>query len=328
MQIPVIQKIVSPDQYYVVKFNELAAAFELYVGMAVPITGEIRQVSGSTAPAGWLVCDGGAHAEATYPDLFGVIGHSYGYDGGGTFRVPHFQPHQPIGAQFGGIEVGDVFTAHLPGDIAATYIAQNSSEVDVAAGLCEAITASVGYAGQAFTASYSAGSTTIYLTAKTPGQAFSGVALTTATAPGYLSITFPVAAVAQVSTITIGGVVEAGDSYTAHLPGVDATYIAVGGDGINQVAAGLSAAIQASAGYAAQAFAAAVVNGQVILTEKVAGVGFSCTCSATNGGADGTQSATIATTVANVVAVSQVDAIEISPLKAKAWLPVFYIIRT
>lgn len=325
MQVPVIQKLVSPDQYYVVKFNELAAAFELYVGMAVPITGEIRKFSGSATPAGWLVCDGGAHTEATFPDLFGVIGHSYGYDVAGTFRVPHFQPHSPSGAQLGGIEVGDVFTAHLPGDVDATFIAQNSSEEDVAAGLCAVITASAGYADQVFTASYSAVSTTIYLTAKTPGQAFSGVSLTTATAPVYLLITSPVAAVAQVSTITIGGVVEAGDSYTAHLPGVDATYIAAGGD---QVAAGLSAAIHASGGYAGQAFTAAVVNDQVILTAKAAGVGFSCTCSANNGGADGTQSATIATTVANVVAVAQVDAVEISPVKAKAWPGVVYIIKT
>jgi len=324
---PITDKLVSPDQLYVIKFNDLVDKFNFYVSKAVPVPGEIRQYAGSVAPDGWLACDGAAHSETAYPDLFGIVAHNYGADVAGTFRVPNFPPSLPIGAKLGGIEAGDVFVAHLPGNVDASFIAQNSSEEDVAAGLCTAITASAGYAGQAFTASYSAGSDAVYLTAKTPGQAFSGVSLTTATAPAYLSIASPVAAVAQVLTITVDGVVEAGDSYTAHLPGVDATYIAVGGDGLNQVAAGLSAAILASAGYAGQAFTAAAGDNWVALTAKVAGAGFSCTCSTANGGADGTQSATIAATVANVAAVAQVDAIVISPVKAEAWPGAIYIIK-
>lgn len=40
-----------------------------------------------TTPAGWLFCDGSSYGTATYPDLFAVIGYSYG--GSGTaFSVP------------------------------------------------------------------------------------------------------------------------------------------------------------------------------------------------------------------------------------------------
>lgn len=46
--------------------------------------------SGSTAPAGWLLCDGSAVSRTTYADLFAEIGTTYGAgDGSTTFNLPN-----------------------------------------------------------------------------------------------------------------------------------------------------------------------------------------------------------------------------------------------
>ena len=43
----------------------------------------------STAPTGWLLCDGAAVLRTTYLDLFSVIGTTYGTgDGSTTFNIP------------------------------------------------------------------------------------------------------------------------------------------------------------------------------------------------------------------------------------------------
>lgn len=51
--------------------------------------GFIAPFAGSTAPAGWLVCDGSAVSRTTYAKLFAVIGTTYGEgDGNSTFNLP------------------------------------------------------------------------------------------------------------------------------------------------------------------------------------------------------------------------------------------------
>lgn len=58
---------------------------------SVPV-GAINEYGGSTAPAGWLLCDGSAISRATYADLFAVIGVAYGAgDGSTTFNVPNMK---------------------------------------------------------------------------------------------------------------------------------------------------------------------------------------------------------------------------------------------
>lgn len=92
-----------------------------------------------------------------------------------------------------------------------------------------------------------------------------------------------VAPVAQIDTITISGTIEAGDVFTATLPGpVTASYTALTGNTADDVATGLNSAIQASAGYGAQAFTSGVATNVVTLTAKVAGTGFAVTSTATN----------------------------------------------
>ena len=90
---------------------------------------------------------------------------------------------------------------------------------------------------------------------------------------------------AQINTITIGGTVEAGDIFTATLPGsVDAAYTASSTTDttVQHIANGLYASILASSGYASQAFTAATGTNTVVLTAKIAGVGFTQTSTTTN----------------------------------------------
>jgi microcystin-dependent protein len=63
---------------------------------AVP-TGTISAYTGSSAPSGWLLCDGSAVSQATYSDLFGVIGLTFGDPGGGNFNLPDLRGRIPAG---------------------------------------------------------------------------------------------------------------------------------------------------------------------------------------------------------------------------------------
>lgn len=51
--------------------------------------GLILPYGGSSAPSGYLVCDGSAQSRTTYATLFGIVGTTYGAgDGSTTFNVP------------------------------------------------------------------------------------------------------------------------------------------------------------------------------------------------------------------------------------------------
>lgn len=55
-------------------------------------TGAIQPFAMSTAPSGWLECDGAAVSRTTYADLFAAIGTAYGEgDGSTTFNLPDFR---------------------------------------------------------------------------------------------------------------------------------------------------------------------------------------------------------------------------------------------
>ncbi len=54
--------------------------------------GEVMAFAGTTAPAGYLLCDGTAVSRTTYADLFAVIGIMYGAGNGTTtFNLPNYQ---------------------------------------------------------------------------------------------------------------------------------------------------------------------------------------------------------------------------------------------
>lgn len=64
--------------------------------------GIIEIFAGSTAPPGWLICDGTAVSRDTYSALFNVIGTTYGAgDGSTTFNLPNLQGRVPIGVSSG-----------------------------------------------------------------------------------------------------------------------------------------------------------------------------------------------------------------------------------
>lgn len=65
-------------------------------GFVMPV-GTVLPYAGSIAPQGWLLCDGSSKLTASYPDLFGVIGYTFG-GSGGNFNVPNLQNNFPIGA--------------------------------------------------------------------------------------------------------------------------------------------------------------------------------------------------------------------------------------
>lgn len=61
-------------------------------------SGTVVDFGGSSAPSGWLLCDGTAVSRTTYAALFGVIGTSYGAgDGSTTFNLPDARGRVSVG---------------------------------------------------------------------------------------------------------------------------------------------------------------------------------------------------------------------------------------
>jgi microcystin-dependent protein len=67
-------------------------------GSGIP-TGVPLPYCGTSAPSGYLLCDGAAVSRTRYSYLFAVIGTTFGVgDGSTTFNVPNLQNRMPIGA--------------------------------------------------------------------------------------------------------------------------------------------------------------------------------------------------------------------------------------
>lgn len=60
--------------------------------------GMITMYGGSTAPDGWLICNGSAVSRTTYSRLFSAIGTTYGSGNGSTtFNLPNIKGRVPVG---------------------------------------------------------------------------------------------------------------------------------------------------------------------------------------------------------------------------------------
>lgn len=60
--------------------------------------GEMTIWGTSTAPTGWLICDGSAVSRSTYSALFGVLSTTYGAGNGSTtFNLPNLKGRVPVG---------------------------------------------------------------------------------------------------------------------------------------------------------------------------------------------------------------------------------------
>lgn len=76
-------------------------------GVAPP-TGGMMEFAGTTAPTGYVLCNGQAISRSTYSTLYNVIGTTYGNgDGSTTFNVPDMRDR----AVFGYNPTGSFFTA-------------------------------------------------------------------------------------------------------------------------------------------------------------------------------------------------------------------------
>ena len=69
-------------------------------GLLVP-TGAVIPYAGSTAPSGWLLCNGASLLRTTYSILFAVIGTTYGSVSGTHFTIPDLRSRIPLGAGSG-----------------------------------------------------------------------------------------------------------------------------------------------------------------------------------------------------------------------------------
>lgn len=71
--------------------------------LSFPPSGSIMPYAGSTAPPGWLLCDGTPYSTTTYAALFAVCGSTYNTSAGqsaptaGNFRVPNLKGRMPVG---------------------------------------------------------------------------------------------------------------------------------------------------------------------------------------------------------------------------------------
>jgi microcystin-dependent protein len=115
--------------------NELSAAlnddpnFSTTVATALAAlvpSGTVSQTARSTAPTGYLLCDGSAISRTTYSSLFDAIGTAYGAgDNSTTFNIPNLKGRIPVGfdssqtefdtlGETGGAKTHTLTTAEMP----------------------------------------------------------------------------------------------------------------------------------------------------------------------------------------------------------------------
>ena len=86
---------------------------------AAPPSGVITVFAGTSAPTGWLECDGSNVSRSTYADLFSAIGTNFGVgDGTTTFGLPDLRGEFVRGWDNGrGVDSGRSFGSNQSGDI-------------------------------------------------------------------------------------------------------------------------------------------------------------------------------------------------------------------
>lgn len=84
--------------------------------------GVLVPYGGSSAPSGWLLCDGSAVSRTTYAALFAILSTTYGAgDGSTTFNLPDLRGRAPVGAGTGAtteaVDAGAVTAANDTFDV-------------------------------------------------------------------------------------------------------------------------------------------------------------------------------------------------------------------
>jgi microcystin-dependent protein len=80
--------------------NPVKAAFlaiQSFVNTLMPV-GVVTPFAGSSAPSGWLICDGSQVSQTTYASLYAAIGaNTFAPDAGGNFTLPDLRGRVPVG---------------------------------------------------------------------------------------------------------------------------------------------------------------------------------------------------------------------------------------
>ena len=89
------------------------------IDTALPVVGVVQLYAGSTAPNGWLICNGQAVSRTTYAALFAVIGTTYGAGNGSTtFNLPNLVNKTVRGSnslgKTGGADTVTLSTTNIP----------------------------------------------------------------------------------------------------------------------------------------------------------------------------------------------------------------------
>lgn len=91
------------------RFDELIADLELETGLPI---GTLLPFSGTVAPSQWVLCDGSAINRVDHPELFDLVGVTYGFgDGHSTFNLPDLRGRAVVG-----VGTGSGLTARSLGD--------------------------------------------------------------------------------------------------------------------------------------------------------------------------------------------------------------------
>lgn len=91
------EKLVSGTNIKTINNNSILGSGNINITGSSPV-GSITMFAGSTAPSGYLICDGSAISRTDYADLFTVLGTNYGTgDGSTTFNLPNLKGKVPVG---------------------------------------------------------------------------------------------------------------------------------------------------------------------------------------------------------------------------------------
>jgi microcystin-dependent protein len=129
---------------------------------AVP-AGAIQDFGMTTAPTGWLACDGTSVPTGTYPDLFAAIGYTWG-GSGANFNVPdlrnRFRRHRNVGSLAGAVTTlqGPANLAHTHG-VSATTGTESADHAHAFSGTTGAADRSLDHTHGNASASYNGSST-------------------------------------------------------------------------------------------------------------------------------------------------------------------------
>jgi microcystin-dependent protein len=98
--------------------------------LQLEVTGAIKFYAGSSAPAGYLFCNGVPVSRTTYSILFSIIGTGFGSgDGTTTFNLPDLRGRVPLGLDnMGGLSATRISSASVGGANAATLGGSGGAE--------------------------------------------------------------------------------------------------------------------------------------------------------------------------------------------------------